>query len=328
MRHANYLTPLPRHGNTLLPAGPLAPMSSRRHRRRQATSGAKLRAEKSRVQLGDLHLDNVTEQEAIGLMMQSLDRRAGGVLVNPNLNVARMCATTVDPGIINRAALCVVDGAPLVWAARIQGTPFVARIAGSNLLWHLCEAAERVHRTVFLLGGLPGAAEKATSELIRRFPDLDVVGYECPPQGFERDQDYMAALESTLRDARPDFVFVGLGFPKQEIVSQRLSRALPATWFVCGGASLDFAAGLKSRAPAWVQRIGFEWLYRAVSEPRRLGPRYAADARYGLTLLHEILRSRDSGHRGPRGIRGPTGIRVLGSHTTRGTAGRKKEAGR
>jgi hypothetical protein len=77
-----------------------------------------------------------------------------------------------------------------------------------------------------------------------------------------------------------------------------------------------------------VQRIGFEWLYRAVSEPRRLGPRYAADAQYGLTLLREILRSRASGHRGPRGIRGPTGIKVLGSRATHATAGRKKEAGR
>jgi N-acetylglucosaminyldiphosphoundecaprenol N-acetyl-beta-D-mannosaminyltransferase len=285
-----------------------------------------LNAEKTRVQLGDLRLDNVTEHEAIGIMMHSLDRRAGGVLVNPNLNVARMCATRVDPGIVNRATLSLVDGAPLVWAARIQGTPLVARIAGSNFLWHLCEAAARMHRTVFLLGGLPGAAEKATSALIRRFPDLDVVGYECPPLGFERDQDYMAALESTLRDAQPDIVFVGLGFPKQEIVSQRLSRALPATWFVCGGASLDFAAGLKNRAPAWVQRIGFEWLYRAVSEPRRLGPRYAADARYGLTLLREILRSRVGGHRGSSGSHGPSDIRALRSRTARGTVGRTKEA--
>lgn len=231
----------------------------------------------------------MTEPQALSRVLEALDHGRGGLLVTPNLFILRSCATTVAPQLVNEASLVLVDGAPLVWAARLQRTPVAARIPGASFTWTLCAAAERTGRSVFLLGGLPGAAERTSEVLLQRFPRLRLVGHECPPMGFEHDPGQMVALTRRLIDATPDMVFVALGFPKQEQVSTRLAESLPGTWFFCCGASLDFASGMRKRAPAWMQRAGFEWAYRAMTEPRRLGPRYLRDAGYGLRLLSGAL---------------------------------------
>src|SRR4051794_40513122 len=95
-----------------------------------------------RVSIGPVCVDNVTEQQAVEILLAALADGRGGVLVTPNLDITRSCATEVDPRVVNDAPLVLVDGAPLVWAARLQGTPITARIPGANFLWTLCAAAE------------------------------------------------------------------------------------------------------------------------------------------------------------------------------------------
>jgi N-acetylglucosaminyldiphosphoundecaprenol N-acetyl-beta-D-mannosaminyltransferase len=139
---------------------------------------------------------------------------------------------------------------------------------------------------VFLLGGDPGVAEAAADRLQERHPGLRIAGTHCPPVGFERAPERLREIDVALERARPDIVFVALGFPKQERLILRLRPLLPQAWFVSCGISLSFVSGNVSRAPAWLQRCGLEWLYRLVQEPRRLARRYLLQ---GIPFMARVL---------------------------------------
>jgi N-acetylglucosaminyldiphosphoundecaprenol N-acetyl-beta-D-mannosaminyltransferase len=103
----------------------------------------------------------------------------------------------------------------------------------------------------------------------------------------------MAKVCDQLLTANPDIVYVGLGFPKQERLIATLAPALPGAWFVACGAAIPFAAGSLPRAPAWMRQSGLEWLFRLISEPRRLARRYLFDdAPYAMRLLATCLLTR------------------------------------
>jgi N-acetylglucosaminyldiphosphoundecaprenol N-acetyl-beta-D-mannosaminyltransferase len=129
-------------------------------------------------------------------------------------------------------------------------------------------------------------AENAANALLRRSPGLRVVGAISPPYGFDLDP---AAVELILKEvvaAQPDLFFVGVGFPRQELLIAELRRDLPGSWFLGCGQAINFVAGEKRRAPAWMQRAGVEWLHRLLSEPRRLAERYLRhDLPFATALL-------------------------------------------
>ncbi|MEV0896200.1 WecB/TagA/CpsF family glycosyltransferase [Actinoplanes sp. NPDC049802] len=140
--------------------------------------------------------------------------------------------------------------------------------------------------------GGDGAA-RAAARLVGAFPGLRIAGTISPDFGFELDESTYADFCAKVADAEPDLVFVGLGFPKQENVIERLRRDLPRTWFVGCGAAINFVAGDIERAPRWMQRTGLEWAHRLGVEPRRLAGRYLRhDAPYALRLLARAPRRR------------------------------------
>ncbi len=129
-------------------------------------------------------------------------------------------------------------------------------------------------------------AVRAAARLTAASPGLRIAGAISPPFGFEDDEATYAEVCAQVIAAGPDLVFVGLGFPKQEVVIERLRRHLPSTWFVGCGAAVNFVAGDVHRAPRWMQRSGLEWAHRLSVEPRRLARRYLReDAPYALRLL-------------------------------------------
>ncbi|MGH7134958.1 MAG: WecB/TagA/CpsF family glycosyltransferase, partial [Pirellulales bacterium] len=105
-----------------------------------------------------------------------------------------------------------------------------------------------------------------------------VVGTNSPPAGFEQDKAQNEAILKAIEDARPDVLIVGLGAPKQELWVHAHLQRLSAPVALCVGATIDFLAGEKRRAPRWMRQSGLEWLHRAASEPRRLAKRYVSDA--------------------------------------------------
>lgn len=222
-----------------------------------------------------MRIDPVTQAEAVGRIIGALAAGRGGVVVTPNLDHLRQFAA--DPRVRDlyaHADLVLADGMPLVWASRLMGDPLPERVAGSDLIWSLSEACAAADRSVFLLGGNPGAADDAARVLTQRFPGLRVAGTLCPPMGFDADPAGMAAVRDALVAAAPDVVYVGVSFPRSGRVAEALRADVPGAWFLGLGVSLSFVSGEISRAPGWVQRTGLEWVYRILQEPRRLFVRY------------------------------------------------------
>jgi N-acetylglucosaminyldiphosphoundecaprenol N-acetyl-beta-D-mannosaminyltransferase len=226
-----------------------------------------------RLDVLDLHaLDQAT---CVATVLHELAAGRGGWIATANLD--HLWRLRRDPAFARAyaaATVRVADGMPLVWASRVQGTPLPERVAGSDLIHSLTRGAAQHGRSVFLLGGNPGTAERAAARLSEAAPGLRVVGTCCPPFGFERDPAQMAALREQLAHSRADVVFVALGAPKQEFLIEALRAVLPQAWWIGVGISFSFVTGEVQRAPRWLQRLGLEWLHRLVQEPRRLARRY------------------------------------------------------
>jgi N-acetylglucosaminyldiphosphoundecaprenol N-acetyl-beta-D-mannosaminyltransferase len=176
--------------------------------------------------------------------------------------------------IYRKAFLVVPDGVSLLWAAKFLQTPLLGRVNGTDLFERLCAIAADKGLKVFLLGGRPGAAEKAKETLQARYPSLDIVGTYCPPYGFESNPAELDAIDSKIKAAAPHILFVGLGAPKQEYWIYDHYQKLGVPISVGIGVSFELVAGMVKRAPVWMQKKGLEWLFRLIVEPGRLWQRY------------------------------------------------------
>ena len=243
----------------------------------------------AQITLMGVPIDGFTLPGLVAHLVAHSQQRPGGYLMTPNLD--NMRTLSQDPAVLARAMAAdirVADGMPLIWASRLQGTPLPERVAGSDVVWALARELARVGKSLFLLGGEPGTAERAAAALIARFPGLIVAGMYCPPIGFEDDPSEMARIDAALRAASPEFVYIGLPFPKASALALQMRDAMPATWFVGLGISFSFVCGDVRRAPAWMQRAGLEWVHRLVQEPRRLARRYLLE---GLPFVVWMLAS-------------------------------------
>jgi N-acetylglucosaminyldiphosphoundecaprenol N-acetyl-beta-D-mannosaminyltransferase len=177
------------------------------------------------------------------------------------------------------ASLILADGMPVVAAARLLGRKLPGRVTGSDLTPAIFQAAEKHGGLrVFLLGAAPGVAERASERITMNWPAVEIVGTYSPPLGFERDPLENERILAQIAQSGADLLVVGLGAPKQELWVDAHRDRLEVTATLCVGATIDFLAGGKRRAPCWMRRTGVECLHRVVSEPRRLLGRYARDA--------------------------------------------------
>ena len=214
-----------------------------------------------------------------------------GFFVTANLNYVMLSHQTEELGPVNLAAdFILADGMPIVWRSRAIGKRRLPeRVAGSDLIYAISQWSAAKGYRVYFLGGAPGIAEQTAECLCGRYPGLMVAGTECPPFR-QLSADEEDAMIGRVRDSQADILFVALGQPKGEIWLAKNRRRLGVPVSVQLGASFDFVVGKSSRSPAWAQRIGMEWLYRMVTEPVRLGPRYAKNACFlAKAMLGELL---------------------------------------
>jgi N-acetylglucosaminyldiphosphoundecaprenol N-acetyl-beta-D-mannosaminyltransferase len=173
--------------------------------------------------------------------------------------------------VLNTADLVVPDGMPLVWLGRIHGFPLRQRVCGSELMDAFCRVTGSACRH-FFFGGAPGVAEKLAQVLHEKY-GIVVAGTYTPPFRALTDVEERE-LAAIVDDASPDVFWVGLSTPKQEkwMYEHRDKLRVPVMLGV--GAAFDMNSGISRRAPAWMRASGLEWLFRLVSEPRRLWKRY------------------------------------------------------
>lgn len=232
-------------------------------------------AEPGRVHLAGAWVHKLTMSETVDRIDRAIGAHLGGWVLTPNLDILhKLTHDAAFASLVEPATIRVADGMPLVWASRIAGNPLPERVAGSDLVWRVCERAAPRGWRVFLLGGDEGVADRAARVLEARYPGLAVAGTHCPPFGFESNPDEMNAVRGALERARPEVVLVALGCPKQERLIVALRPDFPRAWFFGIGISLSFVTGDVRRAPPWVRRIGLEWLHRLIQEPGRLARRY------------------------------------------------------
>ncbi len=255
------------------------------------------------VALFGLPIAPVRRDQLEELVLRDLDQGAGGWIVTANLDIHRQCVQSIPAAqLIGAADIVVGDGMPLVWASRLARRPLPERVAGSDLIWTLSRRAGERGRSIYLLGGQPGSARLAAERIEGRCPGLRVAGWDCPPIGFDGDGRAVGSLLDRIRDAKPDIVYVGLGFPKQDRLIAKIRVAVPGCWCVGVGAGIDFAGGNARRAPRWIQQLGCEWLYRFAHEPSRLGRRYFVDdLPHAVRLFRWALRQRLDAPGGSRG---------------------------
>jgi N-acetylglucosaminyldiphosphoundecaprenol N-acetyl-beta-D-mannosaminyltransferase len=190
---------------------------------------------------------------------------------------------------LESADIVAPDGMPLVWVGRAKGFA-VQRVCGPDFMPALLDRGRAAGRRHFFYGGMEGVAARLATAMQARFPGVHVVGMFTPPFRplDDREKDEIAAL---INDARPDYVWVGVSTPKQDPWAAEQRPRLNASAILAVGAAFDFHAGLRRRAPRWMQRAGLEWLFRLLSEPHRLGVRYTVtNLRFLGLLLRDAIR--------------------------------------
>lgn len=219
------------------------------------------------------------------------------------LNLDHLVKRRADPTFryaYARADIVTADGQPVVTLARKQGAK-LERATGADLVVPLCAAAEAERVPVYLFGATEESLQRASNQLRRWFPRLDVRGAEAPPMGFDPDGETALAAGEKIAASGARLCFVALGAPKQELFAARMAALAKAggqdrVGYVCIGAALDFISGHQQRAPRIFQQLGLEWVYRLCAHPGRLGMRYARCAvlyaRLRLGGLHGPLTGR------------------------------------
>ena len=241
------------------------------------------------IDLFNVRLHPVTMEEAL-IQAERFMREGGPHMIVTSDTSAVMRAQDDEElrTIINEADLATVDGQGVVFCARLLNLPIAQRVAGVDMMQHLCEIAARLGQPIGLLGARPGVAEEAARRLQRTYPGLQVTYVQ---HGFFAEQDEPEIIER-IRQARPTVLFVAMGIPKQEKWIKRHMQELGVPISMGVGGSLDVVAGRVRRAPAWMRRCGLEWLYRTLKEPRRF-PRLAALPRMFIMTMRELLMSPD-----------------------------------
>lgn len=188
-----------------------------------------------------------------------------------------------------REGLVEPDGMPLVWLGRRSGVD-IERVCGPDILPAVVEQGIGLGRTHFFYGGAPGVPDALAERLSMRFPGMRVVGTLSPPFRALTTAE-QEAIVGRINAAKPDYVWVGLGTPKQDLWVAANRPRLDAAALLAVGAAFDFHAGRRRRAPRWMQRSGTEWIYRLATEPRRLAGRYTAtNARFVRLVARERIR--------------------------------------
>lgn len=233
---------------------------------------------KNRIPFMNTYLDNISAAEALEYIDGWIKSRKIGQIITPNCDhIVQIEKKPELKPVWDSAELLLADGHPLLWFAKWFRTPLKEKINGSSFTPQLCKRAAEKGYSVFLLGAAPGVARKAADNLKKDYPGIRISGTYSPSFGFEKNQEEVRKINDMLKDSQADILILGLGSPKQEIFSYENMDQYQIPVTINAGATIDFLAGNKKRAPKWMVDNGLEWLYRMIKEPKRVGKRVLTD---------------------------------------------------
>lgn len=219
-----------------------------------------------------LNIVATTMKEAVYMVCDNKDALAGKYITFSNVHTTVMAADCDKYAKVqNCAEYIFADGAPIAWYQKLHGFSNAERIAGPDFLKEILDISEEKGYRHFFYGSSDDVLNSLEKELHIEYPNLQME-YLSAPYGknlFNRcDKDI-----KTINDFNPDFVWIGLGAPKQEVWMYKNRKKINAPMLGVG-AAFDYYAKTTKRAPKWIQKMGFEWFYRLLTEPKRLFGRY------------------------------------------------------
>lgn len=187
---------------------------------------------------------------------------------------------------VNCAQLATPDGMAVVWIGRMLGHRNLKRVYGPELMQRVCGLSAGKGYKNYLYGSTPEVLNKLKEKLNLRYAGLTISGIFSPPFGsLSKEED--DEITGRINNCCPDIIWVGLGSPKQDLWMHEHRDRISAPVMIGVGAAFDFLSGNKPQAPGWIRNNGFEWLFRLISEPRRLWRRYLVD--YPLFIYYASL---------------------------------------
>jgi N-acetylglucosaminyldiphosphoundecaprenol N-acetyl-beta-D-mannosaminyltransferase len=226
----------------------------------------------ARAEVLGCSIDRVGMQETLARIEDLI--AAGRYGQHIAINTAKLVTLRDDARlrqIVQRCDLVNADGQGVIWASRLLGDPLPERVAGIDLMEELLALAERRGYRVYILGAREAVLERAIERIRERHPGLQLAGWRDGYFGRDEEADVCAAI----RAGSPQIVFVAMSTPRKEYFLAERGPELGAQFVMGVGGAVDVMAGLTRRAPCAWQRLGFEWLFRLLQEPRRMFRRYA-----------------------------------------------------
>jgi len=210
--------------------------------------------------------DDIDINEAVGAALDIIASNGRGYIVTPNPEIVWLARKDESfRNVLEGAKLVLPDGIGIIYAARILGTPLRARVPGIDFASALLRELALRGGKLFLFGAKPGVAEEAAEKIEAEYKGINICGVN---DGYFEDD---TAIRAKIAAAEPDVLFVCLGAPKQEKWMAETIASLPAKIMIGLGGALDVYSGRTKRAPKFWRKLGLEWLYRLLKEPKRIG---------------------------------------------------------
>ncbi|WP_404405255.1 WecB/TagA/CpsF family glycosyltransferase [Jeotgalibacillus malaysiensis] len=203
--------------------------------------------------------------ELIGALYKRLEEHQNSfiVAINPE-KIMKAQQDEALRNLLNRADFQIPDGIGVILASKFKKGKIKRRVTGIDMMLRICQEAQVRKKKIFLFGAKPGIADEAKAGLEKMYPGIQVAG---TLNGYEKDPD---VIRQTINDAKPDILFVAMGSPAQEYFIVDNMHELHPHIFQGVGGSFDVLSGRIKRAPEGFQRLGLEWFYRLLKEPKRI----------------------------------------------------------
>ena len=233
------------------------------------------------IQVSSISMSNLLKDFA-GLIQS---HTKANVCITPVNSILAARKNPQVASIYNNASYTLCDGVPVLWASQFLGTPIEQRITGLDLLPALLEFSSKNNFSLFFLGASPGVGEALKAKAKWLYPSINIKGVYCPPFATKFDKEENDKIIAAINAVEPDIVLVSLTAPKQDIwISENLEKLNTKIAIGIGGA-FEVTAGLINRAPQWMQKLGIEWFYRFLQEPKRMFKRYFIEAPIFIPLI-------------------------------------------
>lgn len=238
------------------------------------------------VNLHGIAINSCSRTQAVVQIMKLIEDKEVHNIISLDPYKLQKIRSSADLQLIsNRADMHIPSGGGLEWACRILKKPIKERISILSLMMDIVRIAEIKEYSIFLVGAKPEIVEKTFFNIKKSFPDIRIVGRHGGYFSKEREKSVIEAM----RKSQPDIVFVGLGFPKENEWIHKIRNEFTNTVFIGVGGSIDTISGEIKKAPDFFMERGFDWLYRVITKPWRIGKLYRTFTFYAGTIAKRLF---------------------------------------